>query len=131
MTTCLRRMGTRLRDRGRVCPTLDRLPGARLKERRGVCGFRNRKVRFDEMRSMKNPIRMALSVAVVAILAYAVTAARAQMSDHMMMPVPKAAKKLQASVNNYKTQLTSQGKYTCCSQPTCDFCAPHMGGCAC
>jgi hypothetical protein len=80
---------------------------------------------------MKNPIRIALSVAVVAILAYAVSAARAQMSDHMMMPVPKAAKRLQASVNNYKTQLTSLGKYTCCINPTCDFCATHMGGCPC
>jgi hypothetical protein len=85
------------------------------------------------MRSMKSPIRIALLAVVAAILAYAVTAARAQMAgDHMKMgPVPKAAQRLQGSVNKYKTQLTSQGKYTCCINPTCDFCAVHMGGCPC
>lgn len=80
---------------------------------------------------MRNPIRIALVVALAAILAYAVTAARAQMAEHGMMPVPKAAKRLQASVNKYKTQLTGQGKYTCCINPTCDFCATHMGACPC
>jgi hypothetical protein len=51
---------------------------------------------------------------------------------HMAMgPPPKQAVKLQKGIDSYKAQLTKQGKYACCIQPTCDFCATHMGACPC
>lgn len=82
---------------------------------------------------MRNLLRIALVIVAAVILAYVVTGARAQRSGEgqAMPPAPKAAKRLQASIDKYKGQLTREGKYTCCTGPTCDHCATHMGMCPC
>lgn len=48
-----------------------------------------------------------------------------------MPPPPKEAVRLQKSVDSYKAGLAKQGKFTCCVNPSCDFCATHMGMCPC
>lgn len=45
--------------------------------------------------------------------------------------VPKQAVQLQRSIDRYKAQLARQGKYACCVNPSCGYCAIHDGMCPC
>lgn len=44
---------------------------------------------------------------------------------------PRAAQRIQKSIDDYRAKLVEEGKYACCVKPGCDICVTHMGMCPC
>jgi hypothetical protein len=54
-----------------------------------------------------------------------------QKMKQMMMNRPKAMKKADKAIQDLKSKLSGEGKYTCCLKHPCDSCALKMAGCPC
>jgi hypothetical protein len=40
-------------------------------------------------------------------------------------------KQISAALDDVKSELANAGKYSCCTFPTCNWCALHEGACSC
>jgi len=58
-------------------------------------------------------------------------AEEAQEASPTLLSPEAELEQIETRLEAVKTQLFDQGKYNCCVQPSCDWCALHEGACDC
>ncbi len=87
------------------------------------------------MNKMRKPIYVSLvtvGLALSAVGAIAWQTAKAPPPmGHPYMKVAPGAQKLHNEMQKVSQAAAKKGKYTCCINPPCEFCAVHMASCPC